>query len=60
MFSRILVVGQIFARPDCDSLIFGARSHDEKGVVVATAMLLIRVERLAGWRHLHVDPLVWG
>jgi hypothetical protein len=62
MFSRILIVGGIFERPDCDSLIFDARSHDEKGVVVATATSIwpIRVERVAGWRHLLVDRLVSG
>jgi hypothetical protein len=29
-------------------MIVGARPHDEKGIVVAAAMLLIRVEPLAG------------
>jgi hypothetical protein len=52
--------GRIVARSDFEWMIGDAKSHDEKGVVVATAMLLIRVERLDGWRHLHVDPLVWG
>jgi hypothetical protein len=50
MFSRILIAGGIFERPDCDSLIFDARSHDEKGVVVATGILHIRIERPADGR----------
>jgi hypothetical protein len=61
MFSRILMVewdllcGLIAIRSSS-----AQRSHDEKSVVVATAMLPIRVGRLAGRRYLRVDPLVSG